>query len=257
MSSNLVREVLSYDALQEAETVTGKSYKNDEGTAALGLFLHVEHAEKKAAILRSMGDSLLSNTVEDYQRILEATGLEKALEMPFAGRVYESEEPPEEKFFVYACRRRGLVLYFDTFRGDSVNSSTLHYCWVRPGDYPLKTSSYYLYTSSGTFRSLGGSGKGCFDVETPTPEDQVYWEGYHDGREAIRYKIASLENNGVFLPVWPEHSRGKKKSGMYLTNYMDRQRPTTCPEHTRDYIGSLFKQRFDMLPEWVQDIIGE
>lgn len=257
MSNTLVQDILRYDALQEAEAVTGKSYKDDKGTAALGLFLHVEHAEKKAAILRSMGDSLLRNTLKDYQQILQAIGLEKALEMPFAGRVYNLEEAPEEKFFVYACRRRGLVLYFDTHLGDVVNSSTLHYCWVRPGDYPLKTSSYHLYTSSGIFRSLGGSGRVSFDEENPTPEDQVYWEGYHDGREAIRYKISRLENNGVLLPVWPEHSSGKKKSGMYLTNYMDWERPTTCPEPTKDYLHSLFKQRFDMLPWWVQDIIGE
>jgi hypothetical protein len=67
-------KLLEYDSLAEAEKITGKSYKESEGTSFLGLGLMMANNKKKNKILKENKDSTFSNTVEDYINIIQSIG---------------------------------------------------------------------------------------------------------------------------------------------------------------------------------------
>lgn len=52
-----IGEILRYDALDTAERLTGKSYKEDEDTMGLGFLMHISHGERKAAALKATDDT--------------------------------------------------------------------------------------------------------------------------------------------------------------------------------------------------------
>ena len=64
MKNEEIKDVLSFDALQEAENLTGKSYKDDKATEALGFIAHIQNGKRKEQMLKSLGDTTFSNTEE-------------------------------------------------------------------------------------------------------------------------------------------------------------------------------------------------
>lgn len=138
------------------------------------------------------------------------------LNIPFTGW-----EAKDEHFFVYANRELGLLLNFDTFGGDIVNSGDVSYCWKPHHGYGLA-----VVTSS------------CTWIDD---EQGGYWVGSLDCREAIRHNIAKLQKHGNLLNPWPT-GHGMV---LWLNHYTD----------VRNY-KEVAAERIAMMPEWVQKMIN-
>lgn len=169
-----------------------------------GLFVHAMSVNQlKNDALQKCDDTTFSNKLDRYQRIIGEVGFRKVLEIPFRSH------NGTDTFFVYW--RDGILLSFDTY-GDLVNGGTFSYNWKKGknGHNPLSSGGWYIRDESGkpTYDEQFGDLK-------DTPEALVkiaaynekwnrekVWAGNHDCREAIRHRIAALEEFGTILPKW-------------------------------------------------------
>src|SRR6185312_10523331 len=140
----------------------------------------LEYDPLDAAALAKLEDTQLSNTLENYTRIIREEGFEKVLEIPFVGKAYSGEEPPAESFQVW-FHPDGLLLDFDTFRTTHVNAAKFYF------NVRLKE-----YKSGWNLRCSGGCAK----------NDGAVFVGDLDAREALRFHIRQLRDDGQLLNPW-------------------------------------------------------
>ena len=221
-----IDSALNFDALDFAEKLTNKSYKEDDLTSSLGLGLFLKNNSKKKKLLEDSGDTTFSNKISDYIRVIESMGFELILKDPFL-----NEDDIEENFYVFWNYEHGVMIRFDsfTYRDDgsfkngvpepSVNSCNMFYNWI-----PNKGVNVYSFTSSGGYNG---------DV----------WVGSHDGREAIKHKLNGLLENGKFLNNWIE------QPFLWLLTYMDTK------NDGYDY-ELITKERISRLPKKVIESIN-
>lgn len=218
-------DILKFDPLSAAEQLTGKSYKEDQDTSLIGLGLAMQHGELKDKRLKDLDDTVLSNDLDRYQRIITEMGFELVLDLPFDAPGWDAGDPVrKEHFFIYA-HRDGLLLSFDTYGETYVNGGKVCYC-LRPN-----AEKFMSVTSSG----------GMYVDE----EGSKYWRGDHDCREALRHKIHNLRVNGDFIAQWP------KGNNMFL--WLLHYRDTKVDNYDYEHINNT---RVQMLPEWVRTMIN-
>lgn len=214
-----LKDLLNFDSLSTAEKITGRSYKEHEDVVGLGILLLHDNARRKETLLRAIDDSLFSNKLSDYERIIAAEGFEKVSEVPFELKESYDPEPRQEKFFIYWKKSEGLLLCFDSYRSDSVNGGRVY--------FNLEVPEYIGYgiPYSGSYMRRD--------------DDRKILTGEIDCREAIRTRLGGLRELGKFLPVWEE------QKFMWLLHYGDtRNEGYNHKEITR--------QRIAQLPEDVQ-----
>jgi hypothetical protein len=166
-------KVLKFDALSEAEKLTGKSYKEDQETAALGMLLMMENNKAKEQNLRAERDTYFNQSLATYLDIMREIGFNIGVADPFQGN------SKQETYYIL-WRPDGILLTFDTYGGDHLNGGSFYYNWVPYGEY-------YPWISSGSGHDIDGLN---------------VWEGYHDCREAVRHKLRGLQEHGKFLAPW-------------------------------------------------------
>lgn len=215
-------ELLRFDPLATAEEITGVSY-NDESAGkgfdnpsnALGLLLAHQHSDDKRRILLDAGDTTHGDKLPRYCGIIERFGFELVLEDQ-----WKSSWGHGEIYLIYA-HRRGLLLSFDSYGGDGVNSATVRYNW-KPC---VPWSDALDCTSSGRMVS-----------------DEA-WSGDHDAREALIHNLNKLNNRGEFVSPWVE------RPFLWLLHYDESKVPGY------DY-RAITESRVARLPDWVRDFIG-
>jgi len=160
MDGKDIRKVLNFDAIQEAENITGKSYKENRATESLGFAMHIDSSKRKYDLLSSLGDTTFTNTEENYLRIASSIGFKSVLIEPFNNR-----DGIEERFHVMWDEENSILLSFDTYTwkdGGSwaksgkevpppdVNGGRFYYNWVPHPDVSGRSC-----ISSGTFADNG------------------------------------------------------------------------------------------------------
>lgn len=209
MDDTELKQLLDFDALDAAERLTGGDYKEDKGVMALGFLLHLEGTSKKAEALTAQDDTTFSNKLGRYQRIVEEEGFRKVLELPLP------EDCQGDRFFVY-YHSDGMLLVFDTYHGDSVNSAKLYFNLRWKNNKPV----YSLVCSI-------------------KPIDENTFAGDYDAREGFRFHIRQLREAGTLLNPWA------KAPFLWLLHHRD----------TDDY-KAINKERLALLPVEVQKMIG-
>jgi len=204
-----LNELLNFDSIAEAERLAGTSYKESDAVTWLGLGLMQEKNKRLNAILSERKDSLFSNTLTYYEMVIAEEGFVKVLELPIVGT--------EDTFFIY-WHPDGILLKFDSYNGRSVNGGNFYYNWK-----PNENADWSVLSSH--------SGR----------VDGII-AGDHDCREAIRYHIQRLREEGTFLNPWV------KRPFLWLLHYMDTK------TEGYDY-KSITAERIAMLPEYVQSAI--
>jgi len=217
MSNKELHSVLSIDPIAVAEQLTGASYKDDKATLGLGVLMHIGHSARKSAMLEECDDTTFSHDLDQYLRIIGEEGFKKILELDFTKR------GTAEKFFVFYHYENGILLSFDTYGGYSVSDG--RFC------YNIKLNVEPKYFSGCT--SSGGYTK---------HDGEMIWVGYHDCREALRYHIAVLRENGTFVKNWI------KQPFLWLLHHGD-----TDGEY--DY-NAINAERIAMFPEEIQKSIS-
>ncbi len=208
--------LLRFDGLARAEELTGTSYKEDEGTVWTGMILMHANAKAKETALMAQDDSVFSNDLDRYLRIIDAEGFRKVFEMDI----------PEtsDKFFVF-WHDDGILLKFDTYRENRVNGGNFYYNWKPNSDADRNVTS----------------------SRSPGPDGCIV--GNHDCREAIRFHIRRLREEGQFLNPWL-----KRPSAFWMLSYKDHNDiPHKYGDKTYDNISA---ERIAQFPEDVQKALG-
>lgn len=230
----VLNSILTFDPLQAAEDLTGRSMHDDDTVGMLGMLIAVKHNAVKNEQLVSMDDTTLQNDLDRYIRIITEMGFEQVLGLPFDAPGWGESDPVRHEHLYIFAHRDGLLLSFDTYNEIKVNSGKVYYCW-EPND---NIEEAYRCTSSGGWYS--------FDPETrPSRHNADYWAGDHDAREALRHNINKLRAHGTFLPKWPVGN----KLFLWLLHYRDTK------EDGYDY-KAINQKRIAMLPDWVREMIG-
>ncbi len=205
MENSEIKKVLTTDSLRDAEVITGKSYKEDKTTESIGFMLHMENSQKKREMLESLGDTTFSNELHHYLGILGGFGFEVVLKEPFI-----NEDKITEHLFVLWHDEYSILLTFDTHTWSNSdgsftkNGGTVPPPSVNGGDfyYNIKFNAdvkRHDFTSSGGMR------------------DNDIWVGNHDCREAVKFHISQMADNGTFQKQWVE------RPFLWLLHYMDRK----------------------------------
>jgi len=288
MKDKKIREVLNFDGLHEAEKLTGKSYKDDKLTEALGFLHHIENSKRKRELLESLGDSGFSNTEEDYLEIVKSIGFESALIEPFI-----NDDGIEERLHIMWNKEHSILLVFDTHTwGDdgswaksgqevpppNVNGGNFYYHWSPKPNYNGTCTSSGGFIGNGDKNSTYSSffnndltphvlpeelrsiepkwnsqpfddfnkkfKTWCFKVDDYVKSKSLIniWSGNHDCREAIKFNINQLLENGKFLKKW------KEQPFLWLLNYMDSK--------PKDYDHKkITEERLNKLPKHIIDCI--
>ena len=228
-NSKGIRDMLNFDALQEAEKITGESYKKDGATESLGFGMHILHSQQKEAMLKSLGDSTFNNTEENYLKIVESIGFESLLVQPFKNR-----GGIEERFHILWNKELSILMSFDTHTwGDdgswakagkevpppSVNGGKIYYNWSP--NLGCKTNC----TSSGSYVGNGDTHSTYSALFNPdfTPhilsdelrsiEPKLDWGNYDAYREEFDKwceKVTEYMESNQLVSVWSgDHSCGE------------------------------------------------
>jgi hypothetical protein len=222
VSREEIDELLRYDPLSVAQKVTGESYKDDEGTMALGFGLAQMHSQSKRAALQSAGDTYYGMPFVEMVSLLLAQGFEQIHARP----VRESDVA------TVWWHPKGLLLEVDSFTwsdipdAPTVNGGKVYYNVLIDLIDDAKRAEIWRYTSS------GGTNQ--------TAPDRWVWAGDHDIREGLLHAIEGLSLMGEVLPVW-EHRPflGLLTSKEYRSAYPHKiraDRIAAFPQHVQDAI---------------------
>ena len=283
---NKILKLKTLDPLSVAEKITGKDYKVNKDTEALGIMLHFEKTAMMKEMLEEAGDTQISNTVTDYLRITTNFGFEVVYTEKFL-----RNDDVEETLYMLFHKEFGILICFDTFTWSSsvnVNGGKMYYNWS-PNDYLNR----YRLTSSGSFffekkkshltlfendlvtryeipeypadpiwepdmpweefRRIGGEIKNrqseLIDVAFKSGK-RCLWSGDHDCREGIITIIKSLFEEGKFFPKWhssPFH---------WLTSFMDHKKELPWDDKF-NFLYEITEERIKKLPQHVRDCIGD
>lgn len=180
-------DLLRFDPLYAAETLTGHSYKEDDQTQALGLSLHLDTGVSKRKALKATGDTHLSSSLAEQLEVMESLGFETVLLDSFEGSDYGLGSPEESYRIMW--HPEGVLATVESYQGLGRNSTKFYYN-VRFSQETM--GKYYRYTSSGHFHT--------YDQEN----ENYIWVGNHDGREAFKHHLTRLGLAGEFLSEWIE-----------------------------------------------------
>lgn len=140
MSDELLTKLLSYDPLDNAEHITGKSYKTDERTMAIGFIDHLRATQERRETLELLDDTAFSNTVERYTRIITEEGFERVLEIPFT-----DERGKPESFQVW-FHPDGLLLKWPWITEPILVEISHLYTGVSLGEKTIEDVAAYVKT---------------------------------------------------------------------------------------------------------------
>ena len=220
-----VRDTLRFDPLQEAEDLTGKSYKESKETESLGFALNLFANAEKKLMLKSRKDSYFGIPLNEYEAIVREIGFEL---------VYEEMFPNDsswgfDKFKIW-FHPVGILLKYDTYGPNDLNGGQFYY------NVEIKKSQRKTFFNA-RVTSSGGMSK----IRTHHIT-RYMWSGNHDCREAIRFNIEQLMKHAKFMNPWRE------VPFLWLLNYRDTK------EEGYDY-RTLSNDRWKKLPDNVRQCV--
>jgi hypothetical protein len=195
MTNDKTRKLLDFDPLGEAEKLTGSSYKEDEGTGALGMLLHMEHGAEVRREMEASNDTHYNSTFAEARAVYADLGFEEVFAEHYQG--YNGNTELE----LILWHSDGVLAHLTSYSwGDKEpgqNSSTMWMNWkYNEGEYPS-----------------GMSGSFIFDGDT----NLHTWAGDRDVRTGLRYHFEDMRETGTFLSPW------LRRPWMWLINYADEQ----------------------------------
>jgi hypothetical protein len=227
LNTETIDHLLKFDPLDQAEKITGYSYKDDRETSTLGLGLALLHNERKRNALAASGDSHFHTTYIEYLELLQDLGFEIVLQDYFEGDRYDNSPTIYEGFTVLWHPEDGILATAESY-GTGLNSSKVYYNVM----VDQTNHAFYRVISSGHFN-------------TPSYDAGIkIWVGDHDGREGIKHNLNRLREVGEFQARWIE------RPFLWLLTYMDAR-----PGHGNYDHEKINEARISRLPEHVRNAI--
>ena len=219
-----IAEALRYDPLDTAEKLTGKNYKDYDGTTALGMLLGVQNAERKETLLRANNDTHNGITYKDAYELALSLGFEDALYLEFEGNAWGDEPNPIEQFRIM-WHPDGLLLKLESYQRECVNMIKVF--------FNIDTSANPNGLWDSGVQYSGGRGNG-------TNPDVL--AGDVDVREGLRWNMEALKKSGTLLSKW------SSDPFLWLLHYMDTK------DKDYDY-KAINAERIALLPQHVREAI--
>lgn len=214
-----IDELLSFDALAEAEKVTGKSYKDDKGTEALGMMMHIRHNERKEEALKGLGDTTFSRDMPWMRNFLSEQGFNAIHTHKFAVEDMFTEEELNETV-EYFWHPEGILFVLESYHETDMNTCKAYFNWKANAD-----SNTWPDGISGGFEN------GVLIADK-------------DGREGFAHFLKKMRAGGSFLPKWEKLgfiwllSYADSKVGGYDYNAINAARLAHFPQHVKDAMGA-------------------
>ena len=167
---------LNFDALSEAEKITGESYKESQMTSGIGMLMMIRNNAEKEVLLKSLGDSFYGMKWADFKALLEAHGFSE---------IHSWVVPDtEDQGFLYVDTDHTVLVSCNSY-GDVLNDAQMYYEVKFPEGFAR------AHLSSGHLN------------------DSDHWVGYHDIRDAFLHKLQHLKDEYLFVPMsqWDEKVR--------------------------------------------------
>lgn len=224
-----IEELMRVDPLAEAEKLTGRSYKEDGGVAALGMLISRRHQDILAAeLLLNRDTNAYEQTADQFLEVVKDLGFEQVLELHFETRFRPEDEPQADRFLVF--HRRGILLKLDTYCGNRINSSAILLNWT-----PKEPDGSHWYPA------LENCSHGATYMEDGSaPLLDVSF----DCRQGLRDKLGQLEKHGTIPEKWQKvpfmwllHHGDTRDS--YVYQDINRERIAMLPDHVREMIGKF------------------
>jgi hypothetical protein len=212
-----ISEALRFDPLGQAERLTGKSYKECEGTSSLGMLMHIEHGRNKRALLEFSGDTHFGMSFADFKALLPGLGFTIHHSESFKK---DGEDFTDELILAFDPKRGALLTAHSYGGGRSINSGTVYFNWQH-------TSEKFDY--------LEGCSHGPI-------KDSLVRDYSYDIREGLAFKLREADERGSFVIPWI------KRPFLWLLTYKD------SDAKGYDY-NAINKQRLAALPASVLKLI--
>lgn len=242
-------ELMRFDGLAEAEKLTGRSYKIDKETEALGMALVMKAGEEKRKKLADAGDTSSSTTAEEFKKILALEGFEKIYEKEFS----------EEDTWSYREDGNDKMLYTPY-----TNTSNIYVYWHPELFILLNWTTYPRYERQGddivkTGESINsGNMRYTIKLKDDVDENDVRyvlstcsWErsgavvGSHDIRDGFRSKLNALKKYYNFIKwegrqfLWLLHYMQHRDKN-YDHNEINAEVIKEFPDHVKEVIGNKY-----------------
>lgn len=186
MSTNPeIKAALEFDALHEAEKITGTYYKEDESAVWLSMAIAQRQREQTNALLFLNNDTnSWTQTAEEFFAVLKSMGFDLVLR----------EDIPGTKDHFSIFWRNGVLLDCDTFRdGKSINGGKAYFNYRGPRDALNQCSNGLASKENGEYT----------------------WHCARDIREGLRFALQECESQGEILTKWV------KRPFLWLLHYND------------------------------------
>lgn len=232
----LLDRSLAFDALADAEKITGESYKTDKRTEMLGLGMFFLNNQLKEAMLLEAGDTPFSCEFNKQLAIALHEGFKVVLHDTFISNHKGDNGIPYNETYMILWNPEGFLMTLESYRETSRNTAKLLY------NLDLKEH----VANKGTTSGITSSGSFVFDTSKATKENRYgentyIWSGDHDAREGFRRTLGILRSANP-LPIW------KNAPFLWLVNYAESN------VDGYDY-NAITNERIARLPQDVQDAI--
>jgi hypothetical protein len=231
-------EALNFDALATAEKVTGKSYKDDQNTADVGMGLFMAHNKAKEDLLIANDDTHFNIAYSEAERIIVSLGFRDALVVPFK----DAEGRDEALRIMY---RRGVLLILESYR-DHANSIKIHFN-LKPHNqndhFPDRMSGGCVGVKDGkAIESFG-------DKEWANRDYKIYY-GNVDARSGLRHIMQKLEQQGEFVTPWV------KIPHLWMVTYAEAHHKSEDWQEASKNYDQINKERLLQLPAEIWKELG-
>lgn len=241
---NKIDTLLNTDPVAIAEDIGRVGNLKSADSGMLLLALSIAHGAVLTDALEETDDTTFSNKLVNYQRIIVSMGFELVLSTPFVGRSWNGDPAPNEVQYIYA-HRDGLLLIFDTYYSDSVNSAKVYYAHRAHSSEGRRYNTSH-YSSGGYYSAVEWRDK--------TPAD-IWWFGDHDARVALRHTINRLREGGQFLTPWPKPHEHRSYH-VWMCHYMDHKSLDNYGSPEYEATIAKANARLHQLPDWVKEMIA-
>ena len=192
--------MLNVDSVATAEALIGKRHEDwdieTDGMAALGLAMLANQAKDEH--LKSIGDTHFGMKLHDFVEIAKACGFKSGFCHKFTGTGW-SDEGVEEEEIIFFHEEKGLLLYAETFGGESVNDAHV-FGEVKINGEKLTRRQFDALNGC----SYGGNKNGTISFEV-------------DVREGFRFHLDALSETFEFSKSW------SKLPFLWFVNYMEKK----------------------------------
>ena len=231
--------LLNFDALSQAEDMTGEDYHVSETTSALGMLMHIENGKRKRELLKSMNDTHYSIDFLDAVQIALDLGFEPVYAQ-YKERLKERSYHQDDEYrsaHYNAYWRDGILLILESY-GPTLNTGSIYFNY-RNADGSTRWPDWDLGLSGGWSRMTPGfDGELEDDPWTLTVSMNIV--------EGFRRKLARLEAApGFILDEW------YIRPHMYLVSY------TEEPEEGETDWKALTAEKINGFAEPVRSMILE